>query len=51
MICMGHYEIKLPIHEKIIEKNKYVHINGQLENVLMYLYSVFECNVINASIT
>ena len=38
MMCMGHYEIKPPIYEKFIEKNKCIHTNDMLENGLMYLY-------------
>ena len=36
---MGHYEImKLPVYERFVEKNKYIHFNNMLENGLMYLY-------------
>ena len=37
---MGHYEIKLPTHEKFIDKkkNKGICTDGMLENKYMYLY-------------
>ena len=38
MTCVGHYEIKPPIYEKFIEKNKCIRTNDMLENGLMYLY-------------
>ena len=34
---VDHYEIKLPIHEKFIEKNNCIRANGRLENGLTYL--------------
>ena len=45
---MGHYEVKLPIYEKFIEKNNDIRTNDILENELMYLYWKFQFNVINA---
>jgi hypothetical protein len=39
------------IYEKFIERNKYIHANGKLENGLMYLYQAYQFNVINASTT
>ena len=51
MTCVGHYEIKPLIHKKFIEKNKYIHTNGMLENGLVYLYHAFQFNVINDSNT
>ena len=38
MTCMGGYEIKPPIYEKPIEKNKCIRTNGGLENGLIYLF-------------
>jgi hypothetical protein len=38
MTCMGHCEIKHPIHEKTIKKIECIHTNGMLENGLMHLY-------------
>ena len=37
-IGVGHYEIKLPIYIKFIEKNNYTHTNGMLENRLVHIY-------------
>ena len=38
MACVGDYEIKLPMYEKFTKNNKCIHIDGNLENGLMYLY-------------
>ena len=38
MMCMDHYEIKLPRYDKFIEKTKCIRIDGMLENRLMHLY-------------
>ena len=38
MTCLGHYEIKPPMYEKFIWKNKCICIDGRLENELTYLY-------------
>ena len=48
---MGHYEIKPPMYEKFMEKNKCIHTNGMLESRLMYLYQDVQFNVINVSTT
>ena len=37
MTCVGHNEIKSPIYEKFIEKNRCIHTNNMLKNGLMYL--------------
>ena len=38
---MGYYEIKLPVYENFMEKNKCVRTNDMLENRLMYSYEAF----------
>ena len=48
-MCLGHYEVKSPIHENFTADNKCIHTNGGLENGLMYSYKVLESNVVNAS--
>jgi Tfp pilus assembly major pilin PilA len=35
MVFVGQYEIKLPMYEKVIKKNKCIRINGMLENELV----------------
>ena len=51
MTCMGHYEIKPPVYEKLIEENKCTCINSGLENGLIYLHQVICSNVVNDSTT
>ena len=38
MTCVGHYEIKAPICEKFMKKNKCIRTNGMLEND-SYIYT------------
>ena len=35
MVFVGQYEIKLPMYEKVIEKNKWIRTNNMLENELV----------------
>ena len=48
---VSHNEIKPPIYEKFIEKNKCIHTIDMLENGLVNLYKAFKFNVIKASTT
>ena len=36
MTCVGDYEIKPPIYENFLEKNKCIHTNDRVENGLTY---------------
>ena len=40
MTCVGHYAIKPPIYEKLVEKKNRIHTNDMVD-MDSYLYQVF----------
>ena len=44
-------EIKSPMYEKLMKKNKHIRTNNKQENGLVYLHWAFQFDVINASTT